>query len=231
MPSAAPPPGELPEDLPEPVRPHLEVVPTPTPSTAILVLLHGGPERGFREASRLGAPYLRMIPYGRAVRRRSEDRIAVVRLRHRHNGWNGAAASTAVEARLALDDLAEAAPGVPIGLLGHSLGGRTALRVADHRAVRSVVALAPWLPPGEDVQPLADRDVLILHGAADLVCPIADTEAFVRRARADGRSVAFERLAGAGHLMLRRAPLWHDLAATFLVRTLLPDDPSAGATI
>jgi len=38
------------------------------------------------------------------------------------------------------------------GLVGHSMGGRTALRCAADQAVVGVCALAPWIEPGEPVQ-------------------------------------------------------------------------------
>lgn len=214
-------PPDAPPDEPPAGRPHLRLEPTDTPSDAVVLMLHGGPERGFREARRWGAPYLRMLPFGSAIRRRSGDRIAVVRVRHRHNGWNETRESTAAELRLALDDLAAIAPGVPVGLLGHSLGGRTTVSVAGHPVVRSVVGLAPWLPPGEDHEPLRGRQALLVHGTVDLVCPLADTQAFVAAAGADGVPVGLETVDGAGHFMLRRARLWHELAAEHLVRTLL----------
>ena len=50
---------------------------------------------------------------------------------------------------------------MPVVVLGHSMGGRTACRVADHDLVRGVVALAPWLPPGESVADLLAEDGLI----------------------------------------------------------------------
>ncbi len=206
-------------------RPHLRLEPTDTPSDAVVLLLHGGPEQGFREARRWGAPYLRMLPFGAAVRARSGDRIAVVRVRHRHNGWNEGLGSTARELCAALDDLAQVAPGVPVGLLGHSLGGRTAVAAAGHPLVRSVVGLAPWLPPGEDPEPLRDRRVLLVHGVQDRICPIGETEDFVVAARAAGIGVALERIPRAGHFMLRHARRWHELAADHLVRTLLDDAP------
>ena len=37
---------------------------------------------------------------------------------------------------------------MPVVLLGHSMGGRTAVAVADDPSVVGVVALAPWLPAG-----------------------------------------------------------------------------------
>lgn len=202
-------------------RPYVWLEPSDTPSDAVVVLFHGGPERGFRQAPRWGAPYLRMLPFGRVVRERSGDRIAVVRVRHRHNGWNDQRESTAVEATHVLDRIAQEAPGVPVGLLGHSLGGRTAVRVAGHPCVRSVVGLAPRLPPGEDPTPLRGRETLLVHGTRDLVCDLAETEQFVAAATAAGIDVRLERLAGVGHLMVRHARRWHELAAEHLVRTLL----------
>lgn len=203
-------------------RPHLSVDADHGHAQATVVLLHGGPEEGFGQARRLSAPYLRMLPFGQAVRQASGGRIAVVRLRHVHNGWNGRRQSTVAEAGWALNDILEHAPDAPIGLLGHSLGGRTALRVAGHAGVRSVVALAPWVPPGEPFDQVAGRDVLIVHGERDRICPIAETDAYVDAARAAGHPVGYERLPGAGHLMLRSASTWHRLAAEHLVATLLP---------
>ena len=43
---------------------------------------------------------------------------------------------------------------LPVVLLGHSMGARTAVAVADDPNVPGVVALAPWFPPGEPVEPL-----------------------------------------------------------------------------
>lgn len=52
----------------------------------------------------------------------------------------------------------------PVVMLGHSLGGRAAVRSAGAAGVRGVVALAPWLPEDEPVDQLAGRALAILHG-------------------------------------------------------------------
>ena len=49
----------------------------------------------------------------------------------------------------------------------------------------------------------------------------------VAAATAAGIDVRLERLAGVGHLMVRHARLWHELAAEHLVRTLLDRTPGA----
>ena len=46
-------------------------------------------------------------------------------------------------------------------------------------------------------------------------------KAFILKQGADGVPVGLETVDGAGHFMLRRARLWHKLAAEHLVRTLL----------
>ncbi|WP_168582484.1 alpha/beta hydrolase [Gephyromycinifex aptenodytis] len=202
-------------------RPELSLTRGPQPAAGLVVVLHGGPERGFAPTRRWSAPYLRMWPFGAAIREASAERIAVIRVRHQHTGWNGGEETTLGEASLLLDEIAARAPWLPVGLLGHSLGGRTALRAAGHPAVRSVVALAPWVPEGESVEQLAGRAVLVVQGSRDLVCPVADTDAYVQRAREVGSDITYERLHGCGHLMIRRAEYWHSLAARHLCTTLL----------
>lgn len=192
------------------------------PVEAIVVTLHGGPERGFWPTPAWSAPYLRMIPFGERVRELSQDRIAVVRLRHTQTGWNGRRRTTVGQATWLLGDIAQKRPGMPIGLLGHSLGGRTAFAAAAFGQVTSVVALAPWVTESDPVEHLRDVDTLVIQGDRDGVCPPEDSRAFVERVRASGGRIAYEEIPGAGHMMLREHRRWHDLAARHLVRTLLP---------
>ncbi|GAB49951.1 dienelactone hydrolase family protein [Mobilicoccus pelagius] len=193
------------------------------PVEAVVVTLHGGPERGFRRTAAWNAAYLRLLPFGRRIRELSGDRIAIVHVRHTQTGWNGGEQTTLGQARILLADLARREPELPVGLLGHSLGGRTALAAAGHSQVTSVAALAPWVTPHDAVDHLVGRDVLVVQGNRDLICPKHKTDAFVDRLRDAGGDVDYEILAGCGHGMYRRASQWHDLAAHHLVRTLLPE--------
>jgi dienelactone hydrolase len=119
--------------------------------------------------------------------------------------------------------LTERFPGLPIGLVGHSMGGRTALRIGGHPQVRGVVGLAPWLPASEPADQLDGRRVLLMHGSADRMTSPAGTAAYAARIEAAGAVVSLVSVHGEGHAMLRRAQLWHELAAQFVLSTVLPD--------
>ncbi|MFE9225855.1 alpha/beta fold hydrolase [Streptomyces massasporeus] len=69
----------------------------------------------------------------------------------------------------ALEALARLAGAVPVVLVGHSMGGRAALRAAGHPQVRALLALAPWWPPGEPAQPLTGRRLVVPHGERDRI--------------------------------------------------------------
>ena len=94
------------------------------------------------------------------------------------------------------------------------MGARAAIRAAGHPAVSAVAGLAPWLPPGEPVGQLAGRRVLVAHGTADRVTSPAETWAYVARAREVTQVAAIE-IKDGDHPMLRRASLWHAIAAEF----------------
>jgi hypothetical protein len=70
--------------------------------------------------------------------------------------------------------------------------------------VLAVAGLAPWLPPGEPVEQLAGRRILLAHGNADRVTRPADTWAFAERAGPVTDVTAIEIRTGE-HAMLRRA--------------------------
>lgn len=178
------------------------------PDAAVLVL-HGGKEFGAAPPSALNLPGLRMLPFAKAVRRgavAADGRsLAVGTVRYRCRGWNGDRADAARDAEAALSDLVERLGPVPTVLIGHSMGGRAALRAAAHPCVRGVVALAPWCPRDEPTAHLRDRSVLMLHGDRDKITPPDDTDLFALRARGDGARVAYYRVLGSGHTLMRRA--------------------------
>ena len=194
--------------------------PRMSPRSVVLVL-HGGQARSSRPTRASNVASLRMIPFARALRRTGDGTgLVVARLRYLVRGWNGSTASPVPDARWALARLGELYPGLPVALLGHSMGGRVALAVADAPAVRAVVALAPWVEPGDAVVPTSGRRLLVAHGTRDRVTDPRASAAFAERARDAGARVSYLEVRGDGHPMLRRAALWHALAAQFVVGAL-----------
>jgi pimeloyl-ACP methyl ester carboxylesterase len=217
--------------------PTLSVRSPDVPVRAVALVLHGGRTRSTDRARPWDLSALRMIPFGTALLRAGgADGLLVAGLRYRVRGWNGSAMSPVGDARWALDQLASRFPGVPIGLVGHSMGGRAAMYVADHHAVRSVVGLAPWIEPGDRVEPLTGRRVLIAHGDRDRITDPGAAAAFAELARPLAEHVTYVTVRNGRHAMLRRARLWGDLAAGFTVGALLDLAPegtgdAAGANV
>jgi dienelactone hydrolase len=129
-------------------------------------------------------------------------------LRYRVAGWNGPAADAHADVRWALDEIRAEHPGLPIVLVGHSMGGRAVLRAGGEDGVAAVCALAPWTPPGEPVEHLRGRTVTIVHGRGDRWVPARLSEEFAARAGEAGAHVARFTVVG-GHSMLRHAHRWH----------------------
>ena len=186
-----------------------------------MLLLHGGMENHFSRARAFDPAVLRLIPFGRSVGRAGGGRIALASLRYAVRGWNGERESPLSDARWALDRIGERFGSVPVGLVGHSMGGRVALRVADNGRVRSVAALAPWLPRGEPIPALDDRTVLLAHGTADRTTDPQATSELAVKLREEGVEVEQHEFIGGRHSMLFPAKPWHDVVAEFMVRTLL----------
>jgi pimeloyl-ACP methyl ester carboxylesterase len=183
--------------------------------TGVVVVAHGGQSSSTKPTTALHPAVLRMIPIAAAIRNGLRDSGAVVRRpRFRVRGWNGAQASPVRDLTEVLDEISAAYGPVPVVLVGHSMGARAAMRAAGHPAVSAVAGLAPWLPLGEPVGQLAGRRVLVAHGTADGITSPAETWAYVERARTVTQVAAIEVRDG-DHPMLRRARLWHAIAAEF----------------
>jgi dienelactone hydrolase len=101
-------------------------------------------------------------------------------------------------------------------LVGHSMGGRAAVRAAGHPQVVAIVALAPWFPAGEPIDQLEDRDVLLMHGTADVTTSRKATAEFARSIAPVARRVACVLIKRSSHGMLQRASLWHALTAAYV---------------
>jgi predicted esterase len=214
--------------------PHLSFSGPEKQAEAVVLLLHGGTVDSFALVHAFDPSVLRLIPFGRSVLRAGGGRIVLARLRYAVRGWNGDSESPLRDARWALDRIAERFGSLPVGLVGHSMGGRVALRVAHHggapggahgsddrRGVHSLAALAPWLPEGEPTPLLGDRALLLAHGCADRVTDPDKTAALADRLASDGGDVELVKVPGARHSMLFPARPWHDMVAQFMVRTLL----------
>jgi predicted esterase len=205
--------------MPQP--PTLETHPAPGDLRAIALFCHGGTATSEQPPRDYALSLVRMRAIEQFIRGTTADRgVATFLLRYRVAGWNGSAADAYADVRWALEQLrAEYGPDVPVVLVGHSMGGRAALRAGGEESVAGVCALAPWTPGGEPVEHLRDRTVTILHGLGDRWVPAALSERFALRARAAGVRVARFTVPG-GHSMLRGAQRWHEFArATVLGAT------------
>ncbi|XKK61734.1 alpha/beta fold hydrolase [Streptomyces sp. ARC32] len=196
----------------------------PPRTGAAVLVLHGGRAQSRSAARPWQLAALRMHPFLRALEAATvRDDVFLGQVRYRSRGWNGVAAEPLRDTRRALAELRGLAGDVPVVLLGHSMGGRAALRAADADGVRGVVALAPWCPPGEPVVQLRGRDVLVLHGDRDRVTDPAESAAYVSRARAAGARAGMLLVAGSDHAMLRHLAGWHRTATAAVAHLLAPE--------
>jgi pimeloyl-ACP methyl ester carboxylesterase len=190
-----------PDGSPAEPRPRLEAVGGAAPdATSVVLVLHGGRARSHEPAgTRRRLTYLRMLPFARMLRRAGP---AVYMLRYRYRGWNDPDLDAYRDAVWAIAEIGRRHPGAPVVLLGHSMGGRAALRAGGADGVVAVCALAPWTDPRESyAYAVRAKDV------TDRVC-------------------RFEVL-GDGHAMLRRAGDWSSLVRRFVLAEtgIEPEDP------
>jgi dienelactone hydrolase len=146
-------------------------------------------------------------------RRGAAAGLAVSSLRYRYRGWNGDDESPVVDTRWALDQLRDRHGDMPVVLVGHSMGARTALRTADDRNVVGVVALAPWITATDTVAQLVGKRTLIAHGNLDFVTSPRASSKFAQRAIAAGADVTYRVVHGDNHAMMFRPARWHRLTA------------------
>ena len=188
---------------------------------AVVLVLPGGRADSFEPTAGRHLTAVRMRPFVTSLHRAGRRRGLEVRLlRYRVRGWNGAEMSPVADTRWALDAVRAQHGAVPVVLVGHSMGGRTSLRVAGDESVHGVAALAPWLPAGEPVEQLAGREVLIAHGNLDRITSPRASRQYADRARAVATRVDYVTVRGDAHAMLTRARYWHRLATDFTLRLL-----------
>jgi pimeloyl-ACP methyl ester carboxylesterase len=137
-------------------------------------------------------------------------RIGFLEVRYRTKSWHRLE-ECADDARAAVG--AARADGVGhVALLGFSMGGAVAVRVAADPAVRHVIGLAPWLPPQLDLSPLDGRRLAIVHGSWDRGLPFLPgvspelSRRGYERARARGVEAVRTVIPGAIHPIALRSP-------------------------
>lgn len=209
----------------EPREPRLDAIHVPDRPRAVVLVLHGGQQRSTQPVRNRNASWWRMLLVAKALRPTARrEHLAVHLLQHRVRGWNDDRDPSPVrDARWALDRLREQHGALPVVLVGHSMGGRTACRTADDRSVVGVVGLAPWLPAGEPHRALAGRALHVLHGPRDRWTSAALSRTFVERCRPIATEATWTALPGAGHYMLRQVSTWNGFVEDSTLRILGAD--------
>jgi pimeloyl-ACP methyl ester carboxylesterase len=193
----------------------------------MVLVLHGGKPRSSRTTGPGSASWRRASWLQRDIARRSHRAgVGVWLTRYRLRGWNGGAGPLA-DARWALDELRAAHGDVPVVLLGHSMGARVAVHVADDRSVVGVVGLAPWWSAQDPVDTLAGRALRAAHGRHDRITSFSETARYVERARPVADSVDLQDMGPLGHYMLTGSGRWHDVAAASVLEVLDAEVPHA----
>jgi len=192
----------------------------PAEPAGVVLILHGGAEAGRMPVAWWRLAVLRMVPFAATITRRSGDDLVVLRLKNRVRGWNGTRQDPVQDARWALDRIRHALPGVPVVVVGHSMGGRVALHLSTEPDVVGVAALAPWVE--SDVRlPRPGVAVLLMHGSSDHITDPRRTDVLARRFAGRGVDLRYVRVEGGTHTMLKDAALWHDTVADFVTDVLL----------
>lgn len=199
----------------------------PDGARAMVLVLHGGKPRSRQTIDGRSASWRRAAWLQREISQRAHKAgVGLWLLRYRERGWNGGA-ERAADARWALDELRAAHDDVPVVLLGHSMGARVAVHVADDPSVRGVVGLAPWWSAEDPVSTLAGRTLRAAHGRRDRITSFRETGRYVERARSVAESAELTDMGALGHYMLTGSRRWHDVAIASVLEVLGSQVPQA----
>lgn len=183
----------------------------------LILMLHGGQADSLEPVDDSASWRRANWMMGHITGRANLASVSVWLLRYQIRGWNERVAtppSPVPDARWALDEVRRELGPAPVVILGHSMGSRTAIAVADDENVAGVVALAPWFPADTPVGTLAGKRLAAAQGRYDRVTSARQTRAFVRRAESVAASTEMKDMGRVGHYMLRRIPTWNDFAIT-----------------
>lgn len=199
------------DTLPTSTAPTLTRLDAPGTARGLVLMLHGGKANSTVPVDGRSASWLRLAALQRAITPAAHEAgVSTWLLRYRERGWN--AGSPVADARWALEQVRREAGDLPVVLLGHSMGGRTGVHVADDPAVAGVVALAPWWSPADPVRTLAGKHLRAAHGRTDKITSYRMTGAYVARASEVAASASLRDMGRVGHYLLRRVTDWNSFA-------------------
>jgi pimeloyl-ACP methyl ester carboxylesterase len=183
--------------------------------TGAVLVLPGGRPRSVARSRPWQLANLRVALLARSLRRRLPRGADVRLVRYRVRGWNPDRLDALVDARAALSELRKHFEPADIVVVGHSMGGRVAVHLAEGGDVGAVVALAPWWPAGDaDLVPVGCR-LLTMHGTADTWTDPVAAHGQTVRAQARGVDARWVSVEGGEHFLLRDYPRWHRVTADF----------------
>lgn len=192
-----------------------------TPTVAAVLVLHGGSVESVTPTRWRDSAVVRLWSVARAVDR-GVPNVGVHRLKFSVRGWNGDGSAVIGDARWALAQLRRWYPGLPIVVVGHSMGGRVAVHIGGDPDVAGVVLLAPWVPSGDPADQLAGIPVVMVRGGRDRTIPLATTLPWISHAQNAGAKMSRTVLPWAEHTMLLRFWVWHRWAAAGVREVLSP---------
>ncbi|MGJ0120451.1 alpha/beta hydrolase [Williamsia sp. MIQD14] len=191
---------------------------------AIVLVLPGGTDISYAPSSWRSPSALRMYPFTGSVAARFGRRVAVHQVRYRVYGWNGGQNSPMPYARAALERMTQRHPGVPVHLIGHSMGGRVGAQLADDERVHGLLALAPWWQFADWRRIHDGVRVVAMHGTADTRTYPHRTERGIVELRERGLDATFIPVPDGGHAMLDHLFWWQRTALDFVSQALAGHD-------
>ncbi|MCV7412899.1 hypothetical protein AWC05_12390 [Mycobacterium florentinum] len=187
---------------------------------ACVLVLPGGRVRSAEASRWWQAANVRMMLVAAALRWRLGRGVEVRRVQYRLRGWNSPRYDPVVDASAVLDAVRARFEPKNIVLVGHSMGGRVATRLAAGGRVGAVVALAPYWPRDDGDLIEAPTRLLVVHGTADTRTDPGASRVQTLRARERGLDAQWVGIEGAGHSMVRPYFEWHRRATDFVAEYL-----------